>query len=155
MVPSESAPQELSNEWSCQYFSTILDNFFIPLALADRSHHQSLRMWRSSIFLETLIVISHVNRYNDKVCRFREALPAAPVQVVLCASLHLLFTFLAANFPIWWTDLFNEPLDSLPIRNIIIVLNYTAPAPQVLSGAKFPLFESEINSGIHRLKHKL
>jgi hypothetical protein len=24
MVPSESAPQELSNEWSCQYVSTIL-----------------------------------------------------------------------------------------------------------------------------------
>jgi hypothetical protein len=25
MVPSESAPQELSNEWSCQYVSTILN----------------------------------------------------------------------------------------------------------------------------------
>jgi hypothetical protein len=25
MVPSESAPQELSNEWSCQYVSTIIN----------------------------------------------------------------------------------------------------------------------------------
>jgi hypothetical protein len=25
MVPSGSAPQELSNEWSCQYVSTILN----------------------------------------------------------------------------------------------------------------------------------
>jgi hypothetical protein len=24
MVPSESAPQELSNEWSCQYVPTIV-----------------------------------------------------------------------------------------------------------------------------------
>jgi hypothetical protein len=33
MVPSESAPQELSNEWSCQYSSTILNflvNFCVP-----------------------------------------------------------------------------------------------------------------------------
>jgi hypothetical protein len=33
MVPSESAPQELSNEWSCQYFSIILNllgNFCVP-----------------------------------------------------------------------------------------------------------------------------
>jgi hypothetical protein len=33
MVPSESAPQELSNEWSCQYISTILKflvNFYVP-----------------------------------------------------------------------------------------------------------------------------
>jgi hypothetical protein len=32
MVPSESASQELSNEWSCQYVSTILNvlaNFFV------------------------------------------------------------------------------------------------------------------------------
>jgi hypothetical protein len=33
MVPSESAPQELSNEWSCQYVTTILNfwgNFYVP-----------------------------------------------------------------------------------------------------------------------------
>jgi hypothetical protein len=33
MVPSESAPQELSNEWSCEYVSTILNilgNFCVP-----------------------------------------------------------------------------------------------------------------------------
>jgi hypothetical protein len=33
MVPSESAPQELSNEWSCQYVSTtliFLGNFCVP-----------------------------------------------------------------------------------------------------------------------------
>jgi hypothetical protein len=33
MVTSESAPQELSNEWSCQYVSIILDvlgNFCVP-----------------------------------------------------------------------------------------------------------------------------
>jgi hypothetical protein len=33
MVPSESAPQELSKEWSCQYISTILhflSNFCVP-----------------------------------------------------------------------------------------------------------------------------
>jgi hypothetical protein len=33
MVPSESAPQELSNEWSCQYVLTILTffgNFCVP-----------------------------------------------------------------------------------------------------------------------------
>jgi hypothetical protein len=33
MVPSESAPQELSNEWSCQCVSTIsnvLGNFRLP-----------------------------------------------------------------------------------------------------------------------------
>jgi hypothetical protein len=43
MVPSESALQELSNEWSCQYVSTILNflgNFLCP-TLGDRSHHQS------------------------------------------------------------------------------------------------------------------
>jgi hypothetical protein len=28
MVPSESAPQELSNEWSCRYVLTIF-NFFV------------------------------------------------------------------------------------------------------------------------------
>jgi hypothetical protein len=36
MVPSESAPQELSNEWSCQYVSTILNilgNFCVLLVL--------------------------------------------------------------------------------------------------------------------------
>jgi hypothetical protein len=31
MVPSESAPQELSNEWSCQYISTIL--IFLAISL--------------------------------------------------------------------------------------------------------------------------
>jgi hypothetical protein len=33
MVPSERVPQELSNEWSCQYVSTILKclvNFCVP-----------------------------------------------------------------------------------------------------------------------------
>jgi hypothetical protein len=33
MVPSESAPRDLSNEWSCQYVSTILyfwGNFCVP-----------------------------------------------------------------------------------------------------------------------------
>jgi hypothetical protein len=33
IVPSESDPQELSNEWSCQYVSTILNllgNFCVP-----------------------------------------------------------------------------------------------------------------------------
>jgi hypothetical protein len=33
MVPSESAPQELSNEWPCHKVSTILnsfDNFCVP-----------------------------------------------------------------------------------------------------------------------------
>jgi hypothetical protein len=46
MVPSESTPQELSNEWSCQYVPTIL-NFFGQVlcpALGDRSHHQSLKV---------------------------------------------------------------------------------------------------------------
>jgi hypothetical protein len=34
MIPSESAPQELSNEWSCRYVLTILNllgNFCVPL----------------------------------------------------------------------------------------------------------------------------
>jgi hypothetical protein len=44
MVLSDSAPQELSNEWSCQYVSTI-SNFgqFLCPALGDRSQHQSLK----------------------------------------------------------------------------------------------------------------
>jgi hypothetical protein len=45
MVPSESAPQELSNEWSCHNVSTILYFFgqFLCPALGDRSHHRSLK----------------------------------------------------------------------------------------------------------------
>jgi hypothetical protein len=39
IVPSESAPQELSNEWSCQYIAIILKffgNFCVPpLALTN------------------------------------------------------------------------------------------------------------------------
>jgi hypothetical protein len=31
MVPSESAPQELSNEWSCQYVSKISNFCVLPL----------------------------------------------------------------------------------------------------------------------------
>jgi hypothetical protein len=37
MAPSESAPQELSNEWSCQYVLTILNflgNFSVPLTIS-------------------------------------------------------------------------------------------------------------------------
>jgi hypothetical protein len=38
MVPSESAPQELSNEWSCQYVSKILIFFiFCVLPLVTKS----------------------------------------------------------------------------------------------------------------------
>jgi hypothetical protein len=44
MVPPESAPQELSNEWSCQYVSAILNALGILCpALGDRSHRQSLK----------------------------------------------------------------------------------------------------------------
>jgi hypothetical protein len=65
MVPSESAPQELSNEWSCREVSTIINvlgNFCVR-TLGDRSHHQSLKdywwwwilstnkMWYTSFFL--------------------------------------------------------------------------------------------------------
>jgi hypothetical protein len=44
MVPSESAPEELSNEWSSvgfdnQHFS----GQYLRLALGDRSHHQCLK----------------------------------------------------------------------------------------------------------------
>jgi hypothetical protein len=38
MVPLESAPQELSNEWSCQYVSIIfnhLDKFCVPLLVRE------------------------------------------------------------------------------------------------------------------------
>jgi hypothetical protein len=42
MVPSESAPQELSIEWSCQYVSTMLTCFgeYVCPALGNRSHNQ-------------------------------------------------------------------------------------------------------------------
>jgi hypothetical protein len=46
MVPSEIATQGLSNEWSCQHASTILNifcNFCDCPALGDRSHHQALK----------------------------------------------------------------------------------------------------------------
>jgi hypothetical protein len=49
MVPSEGAHQELSNEWSRQYISTILyfwGKFLCP-ALGDRSHQQSLTLLQS------------------------------------------------------------------------------------------------------------
>jgi hypothetical protein len=45
MVASESVPQELSNEWSCQYVSTILNifgNFCVLPSVTKRakvSHH--------------------------------------------------------------------------------------------------------------------
>jgi hypothetical protein len=38
MVQSERAPQELSNEWSCQNVSAILnflDNFSVPLLVTE------------------------------------------------------------------------------------------------------------------------
>jgi hypothetical protein len=46
MVPSESDFQELSNEWSCQYVSTILKYFgqFLCSALDDRCHHHGIRV---------------------------------------------------------------------------------------------------------------
>jgi hypothetical protein len=34
IIPSESAPQELSNEWSCQYVSTILNFCAISVSVA-------------------------------------------------------------------------------------------------------------------------
>jgi hypothetical protein len=42
-VPSESAPQELSNEWSRQYVLTILNFGAISVYRHDRSRHQSLK----------------------------------------------------------------------------------------------------------------
>jgi hypothetical protein len=44
MVPSESAPQELSNEWSCQYVSKILKYFGQFLCPTLGSHYQSLTL---------------------------------------------------------------------------------------------------------------
>jgi hypothetical protein len=38
MAPSESASQELSNEWSCHYISTILNilaNFCVPVLVIE------------------------------------------------------------------------------------------------------------------------
>jgi hypothetical protein len=52
MISSESAPEELSSEWSCRYVSTIL--IFRPIsalppisAHGDRSHHQSLKSFET------------------------------------------------------------------------------------------------------------
>jgi hypothetical protein len=55
-VPSESAPQELSNEWSCQYVSKILNIFWAisVSALGDKRHHQSLK---SSLVLFIVIFL--------------------------------------------------------------------------------------------------
>jgi hypothetical protein len=50
MLSSESVPQELSDEWSCQYVLTILNfwgQFLCPV-LCDRSHHQSLEHYIQS-----------------------------------------------------------------------------------------------------------
>jgi hypothetical protein len=45
MVPSESYPQELSNEWLCQYVLNVLNvgGNFCFFALGDKNHHQSLK----------------------------------------------------------------------------------------------------------------
>jgi hypothetical protein len=51
MVPSESAPQELSNEWSCQYVSTILNflgNFCVPHPAA--TYPQNIESFGAVVF---------------------------------------------------------------------------------------------------------
>jgi hypothetical protein len=54
MLPSESAPQELSNEWSCQYVSTILNFGTIYVTRpGDFCHHQSLKMATLSFRIAT------------------------------------------------------------------------------------------------------
>jgi hypothetical protein len=53
MVPSETAPRDHSNEWSCQYVSTILNYFggqFLCPAIGDRSHHSVLKELRKFLW---------------------------------------------------------------------------------------------------------
>jgi hypothetical protein len=64
MVPSESAPQELSNEWSCQQVSKILNCFgeFLCCAVGGRSHHQNpLKRFHMQSLLNTVAGKGHGN----------------------------------------------------------------------------------------------
>jgi hypothetical protein len=51
MVPSESAPQELSNEWSCQQVSTILNLLgnFCVLPLVREITISPFRTWITNV----------------------------------------------------------------------------------------------------------
>jgi hypothetical protein len=65
MVPSESSLQDLSNEWSRQYVSTILKHFwqFLCPTLGDRSHNQSLKLKEIKPKTHKMELVIHTNRF--------------------------------------------------------------------------------------------
>jgi hypothetical protein len=112
-VPSESAPRELSNEWSCQYFLTILDLFgqFLCLALGDRSHHQlsCLRVngkeehvhWVLLLAAEQVLFFNIINRCHDTLCRLNKKDNQSPYcptcKTKFTSSTVEVITFFSAN----------------------------------------------------------